>query len=1357
MFHELSRSMIKRMGFIVAVITMAVMLSPTNAFAAEVEEPLEGETTSVLVHDVESLGSEKSSGIQNEPVTNEPKATLETTSDEKLDKSDGTIIEESGTPSIEQGSVENKNTETPATTPNLVEIAPLASGNDDDPDEDVKIDENNEQSKTIVAQITSKDDAQYGSLKEAFDAAQSGDTIQLVSDISDMKTEDIANVSAGKTLIFDMMGHKITVASDFTGRPIANNGTLTVIGNGTIDASNGTRGYGAIRNDGTLIIENGRFIGNVHADGTAIRNGIGAVLTIYGGYFTGTGAIYNVGQATIYAGEFVTLACSACKTPWAYALNNRDEKGVSGTMEILPTKDSDVIVHGTQGALAAAGGAYVHVTGGTFYTEPCENNHGGSTFYALYVSGKGDDTATAVIDGGHFYTLGENACMYIENLNAADNGGDPGKSVVQINGGTFEQGNASKLCNFNGKAGGTLVVNGGTYLGSTASNDIAPYLSGDLEFVQNESGEWVIEEPTYVVMVGDKGYTTLAGAIAASPNGASIKVLDDIHLSIDDEGFAFTKDCTIDLDGHEIDITCGTQAMSVMNGANVVFKNGFISTSSARVSNTAFQILAGSSLTLQNIVFDTTSSALFPIGKDATVKVIDSIMHAPNAFAISTNANSAENYGVLIEVIRSTLTGNTPILINVPGELFIDDCDITGTMQAVVVRGGNATIKNSRITQDYPDDDFDFMVHYFDNRNWGDGNMVNLAAITVGNKHDKSYQYPSTVILMNNVISVTGYDSDAFPCLYAWANAAQENGVKVIDYENVFVDGSGDIVLGNAENGNIAVSTYTVIADGQYFESVEDALANSSATRVTLLTDIEKATVDRTVELDLAGHRIDSVTVVGNGKTDKTGVSASIFGGSVGTLMTSNKGLVIINQASIDELLVAADGRARIKGGTFERVSLAQGGNLAIENRNPVISNMLIEGRPGYLQIASGSFSQLDDAWMGQGIDAGAYSATGIANYLKPGFALIGVVDEDGVLSHAVVKNDALFDTYCGYLEFSNGKAYYESLEQLKDAAAATGIEAKMTTREVEFLDAFGNVVFVYDVEWGANLSEIAISDMPENWNGYTYVDADGKTYEFVSWDIDGIDQVTKKMSVSAMYAEKLVYASISFVNGITGENIIASFEYPNAYEISGDMIPTPQETIVVDGKTYRFVGWDEEPNEYKVYGDKTFTANYEEVIVQPENPQNPQEPENQDPEQGMQTPGTQQPGQDNQSGQSGQQGGAQGTNGNATVQQPQANQQGANAAVAIVNAIDAAQSAANDDADATQNDVAGAFIANDASDAATDESEIYDEPTPLSNGETDKETAVSDFAAIAVVAIVFGIIFLFAFLAFIKKRKEDE
>ena len=79
----------------------------------------------------------------------------------------------------------------------------------------------------------------YDALMQAIEAAPDGEetTVVLTGDITGMTTDQIITIPEKKNIVLDMDCHSITVASNFTGRPIVNKGTLTVTGGGVIDSS----------------------------------------------------------------------------------------------------------------------------------------------------------------------------------------------------------------------------------------------------------------------------------------------------------------------------------------------------------------------------------------------------------------------------------------------------------------------------------------------------------------------------------------------------------------------------------------------------------------------------------------------------------------------------------------------------------------------------------------------------------------------------------------------------------------------------------------------------------------------------------------------------------------------------------------------------------------------------------------------------------------------------------------------------------------------------------------------------------------------------------------------------------------
>ena len=280
--------------------------------------------------------------------------------------------------------------------------------------------------------------------------------------------------------------------------------------------------------------------------------------------------------------------------------------------------------------------------------------------------------------------------------------------------------------------------------------------------------------------------------------GGEITLLKDVTLTTR-RTLANKINIKINLNKHTIAYTTSNQsrAFTVTDGAYLKLENGSLNftLNSSSGAHASIAIESAASVELVDIDYQTDGAALFVIGDAATVIVKNSTIVA-KVYAVGTNANNNSNYNVNINLINSTLKGCSPVLINVPGILNIDNCDIIGEMHGVIVRGGTATIKNSRITQDYKDTDSDNMYTYFDERNWGSGNMVQLGGLIIGNK-STAYQYPSTVTVENTIITINtpttskGY----FPAIFTYGNSGTSLGVSLTT-SGVTLQG-GKMVVGN--------------------------------------------------------------------------------------------------------------------------------------------------------------------------------------------------------------------------------------------------------------------------------------------------------------------------------------------------------------------------------------------------------------------------------------------------------------------------------------------------------------------------------------------------------------------------------
>lgn len=118
--------------------------------------------------------------------------------------------------------------------------------------------------KNCVAKVG---DIYYATLQDAIDAANSGDTVELVKDVDLTKT-----VVVNKTITLDMGGKKLHNTNGIWNNAerdwsliSVRGGDLTITGNGTLDALKDDCYAVDVRDNGKLTIENGKFVGNISA------------------------------------------------------------------------------------------------------------------------------------------------------------------------------------------------------------------------------------------------------------------------------------------------------------------------------------------------------------------------------------------------------------------------------------------------------------------------------------------------------------------------------------------------------------------------------------------------------------------------------------------------------------------------------------------------------------------------------------------------------------------------------------------------------------------------------------------------------------------------------------------------------------------------------------------------------------------------------------------------------------------------------------------------------------------------------------------------------------------------------------
>ena len=128
-----------------------------------------------------------------------------------------------------------------------------------------------------AAKVAKIGDNEYATLQEAVNAAAEGQTIVLLKDVNAS-----SGVTVGKKIVLDMNGKKLYNTVDIWDTSwslisVQANGDLTITGNGTFAAKENDCYAVDVQDGGKVTIQNGTFIGNIHAvyvyAGTAIING----------------------------------------------------------------------------------------------------------------------------------------------------------------------------------------------------------------------------------------------------------------------------------------------------------------------------------------------------------------------------------------------------------------------------------------------------------------------------------------------------------------------------------------------------------------------------------------------------------------------------------------------------------------------------------------------------------------------------------------------------------------------------------------------------------------------------------------------------------------------------------------------------------------------------------------------------------------------------------------------------------------------------------------------------------------------------------------------------------------------------
>ncbi|MBQ4385399.1 MAG: hypothetical protein II823_05710 [Kiritimatiellae bacterium] len=463
--------------------------------------------------------------------------------------------------------------------------------------------------KVYVAEVNGQG---YEALAEAIGAAEAGDTVTLLAGVTGPAT-----IPAGKEITLDLNGK--TISGGYYG--IVNNGTLTVTGSGTVSGTYGVRAMSG----STTTIKSGTFNAQECAVAT-FKDCTGATINIDGGTFTtvdnsvlsGNGSansgnnVWTINGGT-FNGGITSAGYVACGI---YAPNNDTWTVNGGTFNIT----------GGVGILARAG--VVTVKEGVTIT---------TTGSAI---GKVGDSNVVV------------PCAAIVYDSRAGYSGKTDESQVSVAGGTFTSAAGVDAVQFVNAASDTnqrLAVSGGTFSTAVAEEFCATgYICHD-----NGDGTYTVKVSSYVALIGEEGYETLAEAVEAADDGDTIQLLANVTL---DAQIAVTKTLTLDMGGNTIknvdDIwdtaSSSWSLVSVQGGNLTITGNGKFDPK--QYDCYALDVRDGGSLTIVNGTF---------IGNISAVYVYEGSVNVQGGSFDLYQTDNTKGYAFLINMLDSAYRSGT--------------------------------------------------------------------------------------------------------------------------------------------------------------------------------------------------------------------------------------------------------------------------------------------------------------------------------------------------------------------------------------------------------------------------------------------------------------------------------------------------------------------------------------------------------------------------------------------------------------------------------------------------------------------------------------------------------------------------
>lgn len=319
--------------------------------------------------------------------------------------------------------------------------------------------------------------------------------------------------------------------------------------------------------------------------------------------------------------------------------------------------------------------------------------------------------------------------------------------------------------------------------------------------------------------ITDQTPTTTASTLPEADENGVIKLTDDVATN------ELKNNVIYDLNGHTLTYT-SDNAVKINSGMTLGFIDSSVADSArggtlelnvtdGQKGKAAIAAQAGGKVYAENIDITCNGTTFLAQGKDATVD-INNCKITSYAYCVGTNSGSSDNFNVKIILRNTTLesTAATPVLINVPGTLKMDNCIVTGVEQAVFVRAGNATISNCSLTIDGTSE-----VDYDPEKPWQSSTYnVPVATLLVGSQTGGGVAYAADAICTVTNTNISSKGDKAVGAVYVSGNIKDQTGKYssklTLSGEKTSV--TGDIVVADSteENPSSVIVTNGAVVRG---------------------------------------------------------------------------------------------------------------------------------------------------------------------------------------------------------------------------------------------------------------------------------------------------------------------------------------------------------------------------------------------------------------------------------------------------------------------------------------------------------------------------------------------------------------